>query len=96
MSTANDEMVTIATFPEPMEANMARSALDAAGIDSFLQGENANSLLPVAFSSRLQVRPQDEAAGRAVLDALTDAPESLATVTAAEIAAEDAGGARKA
>ncbi len=89
MSSTSDEMVTIATFPEPMEANMARSALAAAGIDSFLQGENANSLLPVAFSSRLQVRPQDEAAGRAVLDALTDAPASLATVTAAEIAAEE-------
>ncbi len=90
MKPTTDEMVTIATFPEPMEANMARSALDAAGIESFLQGENANALLPVAFSSRLQVRPQDEAAGRAVLDALTDAPESLASVTAAEIAAEDA------
>jgi hypothetical protein len=96
MKPTTDEMVTIATFPEPMEANMARSALDAAGIESFLQGENANALLPVAFSSRLQVRPQDEAAGRAVLDALTDAPESLASVTAAEIAAEDATGDTKA
>jgi hypothetical protein len=96
MSSTSDEMVTIATFPEPMEANMARSALEAAGIESFLQGENANALLPVAFSSRLQVRPQDEAAGRAVLDALTDAPESLATVTAAEIAAEGVTGDSKA
>jgi hypothetical protein len=96
MKPTTDEMVTIATFPEPMEANMARSALDAAGIESFLQGENANALLPVAFSSRLQVRPQDEAAGRAVLDALNDAPESLATVTAAEIADEDAAEERKA
>ncbi len=49
MRPTTDEMVTIATFPEPMEANMARSALDAAGIESFLQGENAKALLPVAL-----------------------------------------------
>ena len=29
-----DELVTIATFPEPMEANMARSALEAAGTNA--------------------------------------------------------------
>ena len=44
-----DELVTIATFPEPMEANMARSALEAAGIPVFMVGETANSMIPVAF-----------------------------------------------
>jgi hypothetical protein len=86
--TNSEQLVTIATFPEPMEANMARSAIESAGIDVFLQGETANSLLPVAFSSRLQVRPEDEAAARNVLDALDLAPESLESVTAAEIEAE--------
>jgi hypothetical protein len=84
-----DELVTIATFPEPMEANMARSALESAGIDVFLQGETANSMIPVAFASQLQVRTKDEAAARKLLDAMDDAPESLESVTAAEIAAED-------
>jgi hypothetical protein len=84
------ELVTVATFPEPMEANMARSALESAGIAAFLQGETANSLLPVAFASRLQVRPADEAAARAVLEAMDDAPESLEDVTAAEMADETA------
>ncbi len=84
-----DELVTIATFPEPMEANMARSALEAAGISVFLVGETANSLIPVAFSSQLQVRSEDEAAARSLLDAMNDAPESLESVTAAQIAAED-------
>jgi len=83
-----EDLITVATFPEPMEANMARSALESAGIGVFLQGETANSLLPVAFSSRLQVRREDEAAARAILNSLTDAPESLESVTAAEIAAE--------
>ena len=83
------QYVTIATFPEPMEANMARSALEAAGIDVYLQGETANSLIPVAFESRLQVRPEDETAARSLLDALDSAPASLESVTAAEIAAEE-------
>jgi len=90
-----DELVTIATFPEPMEASMARSALEAAGIDVFLQGETANSMIPVAFASRLQVRPEDEAAARSLLDAMDDAPESMESVTAAEIAAEELDSAAK-
>ena len=86
---AQDELVTIATFPEPMEANMARSALEAAGIPVFMVGETANSMIPVAFESQLQVQVKDEAAARSLLEAMTDAPESLESVTAAEIAAED-------
>jgi len=84
-----DELVTIATFPEPMEANMARSALEAAGIPVFVVGETANSLVPVAFESQLQVQVKDEAAARGLLEAMDDAPESLESVTAAEIADED-------
>jgi hypothetical protein len=84
-----DELVTIATFPEPMEANMARSALEAAGIRVFLLGETANSMIPVAFAAQLQVYVKDEAAARGLLQAMDDAPESLESVTAAEIAAEN-------
>jgi len=83
------ELVTIATFPEPAEASMARTALESAGIDVFLQGETANSMIPVAFTSRLQVRSEDEAAARSLLDAMNDSPESMESVTAAEIAAEE-------
>lgn len=85
-----DELVTIAVFPEPMEANMARSALEAAGIRVFMQGETANSMIPVAFVAQLQVHAEDEEAARDLLDAMEDDPESLESVTAAEIAAEDA------
>jgi hypothetical protein len=86
--SAQDEFVTIATFPEPMEASMARSALEAAGIHVFLQGEAANTMIPVAFASCLQVRSEDEAAARSLLDAMNNAPETLESVTAAEIADE--------
>jgi hypothetical protein len=86
----SDELVTVATFPEPMEANMARSALEAAGIEVFLRGEMANSMVPVAFSSQLQVRSADEADARKLLESMDDAPVSLEDVTQAEIAGEDA------
>ncbi len=85
-----EELVTVAVFPEPMEANMARAELEAAGIPAFLQGEMANSMIPVAFVSQLQVYPSDEAEARKLLDAMDDAPESMESVTAAEIAAEQA------
>lgn len=84
-----DELVTIAIFPEPMEANMARSALEAAGIEVFLLGETANSMIPVAFESQLQVHTKDEAEARSLLEAMDNDPESLESVTAAEIAAEE-------
>lgn len=81
-------LVTVAEFPDPVTASMARMALDAAGITSFLQGENANILIPVAFGARLQVRPEDEAAAREVLAAAVESPETMEDVTAAEIANE--------
>jgi hypothetical protein len=86
----SDELVTIATFPEPMEANMARSALESAGIEVFMRGEVANSMIPVAFESQLQVKPADAAEARKLLDGLDDAPESLESVTAAELEDEAA------
>jgi hypothetical protein len=87
MST-NDELVTVATFQDPIDANLAQTALESAGIVSFLQGETANSLIPVAFMARLQVRPADQEAARAVLEEAVDTPESLADVTEAELADE--------
>jgi hypothetical protein len=90
MYMMSDELVTIATFPEPMEANMARSALEAAGIDVFLRGEVANSMVPVAFASEIQVRTADEAEARKLLESMDDAPVSMEDVTAAEIAGEKA------
>jgi hypothetical protein len=80
--------VTVGVFADPASANMARMALDSAGISSFLQGENANSLIPIAFSAQLQVRPEDEEAAREVLSSADDAPASEESVTAAEMADE--------
>jgi hypothetical protein len=88
MTAYSGELVTVATFPEPMEANMARTALESAGIEVFVRGETANSLIPVAFEAQLQVRAQDEAEARSLLAAANDSPETMESVTAAEIANE--------
>ena len=60
-------MVTVARFLEPVNAQMAKGMLEAAGIECFLQGEQANSLLALAFRARLQVNEADEPAARELL-----------------------------
>jgi hypothetical protein len=89
------ELVTVANFPDPATANVARTALEAEGIPVLMQGENANSLLPVAFEVRAQVRPEDEAAARSILKAFELDPETLDDVTAAETADENASATRR-
>ncbi len=81
---SDEELVTVAEFADPATGNVARSAIESANIPVFMQGENANSLIPVAFGVRVQVRPQDEAAARQVLADFEAAPETLESVTRAE------------
>jgi hypothetical protein len=76
-----DRFVTVGKFLEPSNAQMARGALESAGIECFLQGENANSLLALAFRARLLVHPRDEATAREILggagDELTEAEGAI-------------------
>ena len=62
-----DKFVTVGKFFEPINAQMAKGVLESAGIECFLQGENANSLLGAAFLARLLVHKQDEVAARELL-----------------------------
>ena len=62
-----DKFITVGKFMEPVNAQMAKGALESAGIECFLHGENANSLLAYAFRARLQVHPRDEQAARQIL-----------------------------
>ena len=66
-SEDGDTFVTVGKFMEPVNAQMAKGVLESAGIDCFLQGENANSMLALAFRARLLVHRQDEAAARELL-----------------------------
>ncbi len=65
-------MVTIARFLEPIHAQMAKGVLESAGIECFLQGENANSMMAFAFRARLQVQRQDEATARELLSSVSE------------------------
>jgi len=65
--TAPQGLVIVGRFESPVEAQMAKAALESAGVESFLVGENANHMLPAAFRVRLQVREEDEAAAREIL-----------------------------
>ena len=62
-----EEYVTVGKFMEPVDAQMAKGLLKSAGIECFLQGENANNLIAMAFRVRLQVHHKDEAAAREML-----------------------------
>ena len=64
---AEDRLVTIARILQPIRVQLAKGALESAGIECFVQGENANAMLAFAFRARLLVRAGDEAAAREVL-----------------------------
>ncbi len=62
-----EEVVTVAEFTEPLEAEMARGRLQSAGIEVFLSGENARILEPGLGPLHMQVAARDEADARAIL-----------------------------
>ncbi len=60
-------LVMVARFLQPVRVQLAKGALESAGIECFVQGENANAMLAFAFRARLMVRAEDEALAREVL-----------------------------
>jgi hypothetical protein len=67
MSEMDETLVEVGRFLDPAEAHMAKGLLDSAGVESFLQGENANAIVPMAFRTRLRVRQEDEATAKELL-----------------------------
>jgi hypothetical protein len=63
----DEPLVMVGRFRDPVEAQMARGMLESAGIECFLEGANANSLVPLAFRVRLKVRQFDEDTARMML-----------------------------
>ena len=61
------DVITIASFTEPLEAEMAKLRLESAGIEVFLSGENARIMEPGLGPLQLQVRADDETDARAIL-----------------------------
>ncbi len=73
-----DKLITVARFLEPVNAQMAKGMLESAGIECFLQGEQANNLLALAFRARLQVAESDAEAARSLLAESDSASETQA------------------
>lgn len=69
-----DKFVTVGKYIEAVDAQMAKGLLESAGIECFLQGENANSLLGAAFRARLLVHKRDEDSARQLLGATNGEP----------------------
>ena len=62
------KLVMIASFDNVMQAEIAKSVLDSAGIFCTLEGEYMSTIYtPVAFPTRLMVREEDLAEAEAVL-----------------------------
>jgi hypothetical protein len=71
------DLVVVHTFGGRTEADLAKSALEAAGIDAMVRGDSAGGMRPHLATAGFQiiVRVEDAAAARDVLD-LPARPES--------------------
>ncbi len=66
-----DDLITVATFPNMLEASLAKSALEAAGIEALVPGEDAGRLSTGLLSgpyASVRVRLSDYERARDVLD----------------------------
>ena len=51
-----EKLVTIATFTDSIEANLARQKLDDAGIESVLTGQNAANMYGISAIARTELQ----------------------------------------
>ena len=62
------ELVTVATFPSIVEAQVAQGVLDEMGIESMIQSDNAGGMYPALDAAVLLVRSEDLEAGQEALN----------------------------
>lgn len=81
MDPKRDEIVVFRQFDNTIEANIARTKLDAHGIPCFLTGENFSNLYPALPLTALKVRLHIFAADREKATRILDdsVPESETT-----------------
>jgi hypothetical protein len=77
---ADTDLVTVHTFPDRIEADLAASALEAAGIECMVAGDDAGGTQPGLWEGRgvaVIVRREDERAAREILETAASAtPDS--------------------
>jgi hypothetical protein len=67
----DSELVVVRTFSDRIEADLAHSALEAAGIDSMVSGDDAGGVQPGLWTGEgvaLLVRDEDATTAREILD----------------------------
>src|SRR5580698_3178049 len=79
------ELVTIERYRDALEADLAKTRLDSAGITSFLVGENAAMLYGTGLGGlQLQVSPRDEVDARSILNDPRTPDGEVASVSESE------------
>jgi Putative prokaryotic signal transducing protein len=79
---AHDDLVVVGTFNSRPEAELARSALEAAGIESSVFGDDAGGTQPGLWEGRgvaVVVNRENESEARAVLTECTERTETEET-----------------
>jgi len=64
----HEPLVTVARYFSPAEAHAGRLAIEAAGLQAWVADESLGTVYGVGVGARLQVRAEDEATARALLD----------------------------
>jgi hypothetical protein len=67
----DSELVVVRTFSDRIEADLAHSALEAAGIESMVSGDDAGGVQPGLWTGEgvaLLVREEDAPTAREILD----------------------------
>jgi hypothetical protein len=55
----NSDLVSIATFRSPVDAQIAKGILDEVGIESMIRADNAGGMYPAISGAELLVRSED-------------------------------------
>lgn len=68
----NHSLITLTTFPTRIEAEIAKSRLETAGIKAMISADDAGGMLPTPFAytagTELTVREQDVEQAKAILE----------------------------
>ena len=71
----NDSLVTVGTFLNHIEADLAKSALEAAGIDAMILSDDCGGVRPHLWMGGIRLLVRDDDAQRALeILNLTEAP----------------------
>ncbi len=62
----DSKLIVVADFPNRIDAEIAQSALEAAGIESFVSADDAGGLRPNLWLSGVRLVVRDEDARRAL------------------------------